>query len=239
LVVIDDQVHHSRYYADILLNQNIHAPDLKYSCGKDTVQLLGCYYALLRREFLQYESRKRKIPQNATNILVTMGGADSDNVTLKVVQAINKINDPGLEVKIVVGPANPNIDSLSAELSGVNYHYELLNNVTDMPGLMAWAELAITAGGSTCWELCFMQVPMLVIIVAENQKDIAKGLADKGAARCLGWYSEITSDQVAVELQSIIHNSEKLKKMSRIASQLVDGSGKDRVIDLFYGNTTS
>ncbi|MGB9498864.1 MAG: UDP-2,4-diacetamido-2,4,6-trideoxy-beta-L-altropyranose hydrolase [Dissulfuribacterales bacterium] len=238
LLVIDDQVHHSRYYADILLNQNIHAPGLQYTCDKDTVQLLGCDYALLRREFLQYKNRKRKIPQKATKILVTMGGADPDNVMLKVVQAINKINDPGLEVKIVAGPANPNIESLSAELSGVNYHYELLSNVTDMPGLMAWADIAVSAGGSTCWEIGFFGVPFLVVILAENQKDIAKGLADKGVAKCLGWYNEITSDQIAFELESIIEDVEQLKKMSDIGLQLIDGLGKGRVIDPFYEKKT-
>jgi spore coat polysaccharide biosynthesis predicted glycosyltransferase SpsG len=82
LLVIDDMAHLDHYHADILLNQNIHASSLHYSCDRDTVKLMGCEYVLLRKEFLKYKDCKREIPEKAKKILVTMGGADPDNVTL-------------------------------------------------------------------------------------------------------------------------------------------------------------
>lgn len=41
LLVIDDMAHLNHYHADILLNQNIHASNLLYSCDRDTVKTLG------------------------------------------------------------------------------------------------------------------------------------------------------------------------------------------------------
>ena len=105
LIVIDDMAHLDHYHADILLNQNIHASSLRYSCERDTVKLLGCEYVLLRMEFLKYKDWKRDIPYKAKNILVTMGGGDPDNVTLKVIRALNSLYDWDLEVIIVAGPA--------------------------------------------------------------------------------------------------------------------------------------
>ncbi|HBE44959.1 MAG TPA: hypothetical protein DDW17_05780 [Deltaproteobacteria bacterium] len=108
--------HLPHYHADILLNQNIYAPELNYSCDEDTILLLGSRYVLLRKEFLKYKDFKRTIPKKAKNILVTLGGADPDNVTLKVIKALNLMGDPDIEVKVVVGPANPHIKSLHKAL---------------------------------------------------------------------------------------------------------------------------
>ena len=76
LLVIDDMNHLPHYHTDILLNQNIHALELNYNCDGDTTLFLGTSYVLLRREFLKYRDVKRKIPERAKNILVTLGGAD-------------------------------------------------------------------------------------------------------------------------------------------------------------------
>ena len=186
LLVIDDMAHLDHYHADILLNQNINASKLNYSCGKDTVQLLGCDYAILRQVFLEYRNWKRQIPEKAKKILITMGGADPDNVTLKVIRALNSLNDPALEVKIVAGPANQNINSLEKELHLSPFTFHLSPSVSNMPELMAWADVAISAGGSTCWEIAFMGLPSLIITLADNQAGIAEGLDKAGAGIDLG-----------------------------------------------------
>ena len=62
LLVIDDMAHLKHYYADIVLNQNLHAEQLKYSCEPQTRLLLGTRYALLRREFLAWRDWQREVP---------------------------------------------------------------------------------------------------------------------------------------------------------------------------------
>jgi UDP-2,4-diacetamido-2,4,6-trideoxy-beta-L-altropyranose hydrolase len=236
LLVIDDMAHLDHYHADILLNQNIHAPSLHYSCDRDTVKLLGCEYVLLRREFLKYKDWKREIPEKAKKILVTMGGADPDNVTLKVIKALNSLDDSDLEVKIIAGPANPNISSLEKELRLSPFNFCLLPSVSNMPELMAWADVAISAGGSTCWELAFMGLPILIITVADNQMGIAEGLGKAGAGIDLGWHDKLSLEKIVLYLSDIIHKLSIGQKYSVSGQRSVDGRGGQRVIGVIVGD---
>ena len=229
LLVIDDNNHHPHYHAHILLNQNIHAPELKYSCNIDTVQLLGTKFVLLRKEFLKYKNWKRKISYKANKILVTMGGADPDNVTLKVIKALNMIADPDFEIKIIVGPANMNIESLQKELSLSLFTYSLLSNAENMSSLMAWSDLAVSAGGITCWELLFMGLPIVILITAENQKRVAEELHTLGVAMNLGSRNIRTSDFVHA-LSSIITDSKSRSSISENSRKLIGGVGADKVV---------
>lgn len=231
LLVIDDNNHHPQYHAHILLNQNIHAPELKYSCNIDTVQLLGTKYVLLRKEFLRYINWKRTIPEKANKVLVTLGGGDPDNVTLKVINALNRIHESDLKVKVVIGPANPNVESLKKELVFSKFSYEILNFAKNMPELMTWADVAISAGGSTCWELCYFGVPFIVIILAKNQWDIGSGLDSKGTAKCLGWHKDISTARISQALFDLLNNNSKLESMSRRGQDLLDGKGAKRIVN--------
>jgi len=230
LLVIDDMAHLDHYHADILLNQNIHASSLHYSCDRETVKLLGCEYVLLRREFLKYEDWKREIPEKAKKILVTMGGSDPDNVTLKVLKAMNILDERELEVKIVVGPSNPNIERLKKELSLSVFGFELLASVKDMPELMSWADVAISAGGSTCWELAFMGLPNVVLVLAENQKSVAERLSKAEVAVNLGWHQEVSHFEVGHTIKQLIETAKIRQRMVRRGQALVDGQGFSRVL---------
>ena len=230
LLVIDDMAHLDHYYADILLNQNIHASSLRYSCGRYTVKLLGCEYVLLRREFLKYKDWEQEIPDKANKILVTIGGADPKNVTLKVLSGLNQLNVKDLEVKIVVGPSNPNIMNLQKELSQSPFSFEFLASVKNMPHLMTWADLSISAAGSTCWELAFMGLPSLIITVADNQIGIAEALQQAGAAIHLGWHDEITPNSITETLQKMLYNNERMEDISESGQRLIDGKGGKRIL---------
>ena len=122
--------------------------------------LLGTRYVLLRREFWPWRGWRREIPAVARKVLVTLGGGDPDNVTLKVIRALAQVEIEGLEAVVVVGPANPHLEELQAAVKDTPHPIRLESNVTNMPELMAWADVAITAGGSTCWETAFMGLPI-------------------------------------------------------------------------------
>ena len=230
LLVIDDTAHLDHYHADILLNQNIHAPSLPYSCDMDTVELLGCKYVMLRREFLKYKDWKREIPEKPKKILVTMGGSDPDNVTFKIIKAFNYLEDANLEAKVVAGPANPNINSLEKELHFSLFTFHLLPNTSKMPEVMAWADMSISAGGSTCWELAFMGVPMILIVTADNQKAIASGLDTTGVAHNLGWFSDVSVLNISQSLNCICQDHRMQEMMNLQGKKLIDGNGALRVL---------
>jgi len=235
LMVIDDMAHLGHYYADIVLNQNIHAKSLKYCCEPYTKLLLEAKYVLLRREFLKWQGWKREIPESAHKILVSLGGADPDNVTLKVVQALKKIDIPNLGAKIIVGPSNPHLDELQSAIRNPQSKINVLHNPPNMPELMTWADLAISGAGCTSMELAFMGVPSIVLVMSENQGAIAEELGKIGTVFNLGWHEQVSPSQVTQAMTQLLLSAKARAGMASRGHDLVDGDGIDRVLMRMLG----
>jgi UDP-2,4-diacetamido-2,4,6-trideoxy-beta-L-altropyranose hydrolase len=231
LLVIDDTAHLAHYWADVVLNQNINAQGLHYACEPYTRLLLGTRYVLLRSEFLAWRGWRREIPEVARKVLVTLGGSDPDNQTLKVIRALQQMDVDGLEAVIVVGASNPHSRELRSAVRGSRRAIRLVHNAENMPELMAWADVAVSAGGSTCWEMAFMGLPAVILVLAENQRGIATGLDEAGVVASVGWHAGVSSSQVASTLRRLCKDQGLRRQMSRQGRQVVDGLGVERVIN--------
>lgn len=228
---IDDYGHADHYYADLILNQNISADESFYMHRESYTQLLlGTRYVLLRREFNRWKDWQREMPDVARNVLVTMGGADPDNVTLKVTQALKQIENPYLEAKIVVGPANPNMARLEQEISDFT-NFQLVKNTAHMPELMVWADVVVSAGGSTCWEIVFMGLPNIIIVLADNQVAVAAQLQNHCLSINMGWHNNINAADIAKSLENLLMSDVQRKKMLYSGKSCVDGNGSTRIIN--------
>ncbi len=230
LLWVDDYGHADHYYADLVLNQNIFAAPSLYSNREPYMELLlGTRYVLLRREFKRWQGWQRQTPTPARKVLVTLGGADPDNVTVKAIQALKQVDRPGLEARIVIGPANQNLELLKREI-GDNAGLQILTGVTEMSDLMAWADVCISAGGTTCFELAFMGLPSMVTVLSENQSEFAEGLERAGISLNLGWFHQVTAPEIAAKLNILLHDGEQWRRMSQSGRQLVDAQGSTRVL---------
>ncbi len=228
LLALDDMARLPYYHADIVLNQNLHAEHLTYNCNPETILLLGPKHCLLRREFIRNRPETRNFSERAKSVLITLGGSDPDNVTLKVLAALKRMCDVDLHVKIVVGSINPNIDLIRKELSRLSFHSELLTNVNNMSDLMNWADLAICNGGTTVWELAYLGVPCIVGAIAPIEEYLLLGLEQKGLFKTIGWYSNISFERLADEIEKIIRDSTARQNMSRLGQTVIDGKGPER-----------
>ena len=232
LLCIDDNGHAEHYYADIVLNQNVHANEALYANREPhTRLLLRTDYVLLRREFLKWRGWRREIPAVAHKVLVTFGGSDFDNVTLKAIRALHQMAADGLEAVVVVGGSNPYYEELQSAVHRSPLAIRLERDVTNMPELMAWADVVLSAGGSTCWELAFMGLPNLVLILADNQRPIAEQLDAAGVAVNLGWHWTLSSAEIAQALTELLMATGVRAEMARCGRELVDGEGTARVLD--------
>jgi UDP-2,4-diacetamido-2,4,6-trideoxy-beta-L-altropyranose hydrolase len=231
ILVIDDNAHLPFYHADVLLNHGIHASKLSYSCSPETELLLGTAYALLRTEFQQSAGMARLTAVVARKLLVTLGGSDADNATCKVIEALQEVDIPELETKVVVGPMNPHTETLRQLVSVSRCQITLETAVQDMSSLMLWADLAVSAAGGTCWELACLGVPMVNIVVAENQEKIAVELDAAGISVNLGRHQEVAVTQIATVLNELLRAPDRRAQMSSRGKVIVDGHGANRVID--------
>src|ERR1035441_6913367 len=228
LLLIDDYGHAEHYSADWILNQNLHAVESLYACREPhTHLLLGTRYALLRQEFLAWKNWQREMPAVARKVLVTLGGSDPDNVTGKVIEALAGLRN--LEAVVAIGGSNQNIEAIRAAIRNGGTPVRLVEDAANMPELMAWADVAVAAGGTTSWELAFMGLPALILVLAPNQSAVTKALEERGVAHNLGLASENSGDRIALAIQTLSHDSERRCALSRAGGQYVDGLGSRRV----------
>ena len=128
-----------------------------------------------------------------------------------------------------MGGGNPRHTELVASVSDTpNFH--IVHDVVDMTPHLEWADAAITGAGSTCWELALIGVPMLTVVLADNQWPIAAALSEAEAGVNLGRAETLSSAAIAAQLHVILSDADLRARMRHNAQTVVDGFGGDRVV---------
>ena len=232
LLTIDDNAELDYYAADLVLNQNAHAsPSLFENRSSNTRLLLGPRFALLRDEFVAYRGWSREIPQRATRLLLTMGGSDAANLTPRLLPLLADLPIEDLRIRVVMGGSARNADAVASIAAQYPGRVEVLRDVKNMAALMTWADVAVAGAGTTCWEMCSLGLPAILIVVADNQKFIARKLADLGAVENAGSAANLDAASVAESCRLLLADRTRRTLMSQIERQIVDGSGRERVLD--------
>ncbi len=233
VLFLDDFGHAKQYAADVVLNQNVGVDKARYAERQAYTQLLlGPRYALLRREFSAWCDWKREIRPIGKRLLIIMGGSDPQNLTARVIEALRLVNLAGLSTTVVVGGSNPYFGELQEAVRRAGVSIELQRDVSKMAELMAAADIAVSAAGSTCWELCMLGLPSLLFDVADNQVAVARKLHDLGCAVHLGKAHDFNATVLADQLQSLLRSEERRRVMSDRCRALVDGQGTKRVASI-------
>jgi UDP-2,4-diacetamido-2,4,6-trideoxy-beta-L-altropyranose hydrolase len=242
VLAVDDYGHCNIWAADAVLNQNIFAPKLNYSSEVEGCRfLLGTRFALLRREFRVAAPSQRAVgtgissfpPRSIYRLLITLGGVDVDNVTGRLLAALNCLAFHPIEIKLIAGAGNPHLDSLKKLALSSPHSVDVFQNVLDMPALYQWAEGVISAGGSTCWEWLFYHLPAAVVCLADNQRPIIAGLATHGLAIDLGWHADLEPASTANRLHDWLNGS--IPRPDVPPQVAVDAMGAERVASLLDG----
>jgi UDP-2,4-diacetamido-2,4,6-trideoxy-beta-L-altropyranose hydrolase len=235
LLLIDDHGHAQDYCADIIVDQNVNASATLYPRRPASTRLLlGICHALLRREFLGAARSSGPVPRRARRILVTLGGADPDNVTLKVLRGLARLADQA-EIMVVVGASHRHRAALEAEARSWPRSPHIQVDVPNMAERMAWADLAISGAGGTSWELAFMGVPNVSLILADNQVEVARSVEAEGIGVSLGWHHAVTESQIADTVLTLMNDPERRQRMHERGPRLVDGQGGRRVFRAMAG----
>ncbi|WP_315113633.1 UDP-2,4-diacetamido-2,4,6-trideoxy-beta-L-altropyranose hydrolase [Clostridium intestinale] len=223
LVSIDDNYLFD-YPSDIVINPNIYAEKKRYN-KKASKYLLGGQYCILRDEFRERSHKNIKV--KAENILITMGGTDVNNVTPFIIKAIKKIH--GLNINIIVGKGFENKE-LVEESCKNNQNINLIYNPKYMRILMESADICISSGGSTLYELASLGVPTLFIIQADNQLRLAEYMEKNKIMINLGWYYNLKEKALLDELINIIDNQGIRLKLSADSKKIINVDGVKNIV---------
>jgi UDP-2,4-diacetamido-2,4,6-trideoxy-beta-L-altropyranose hydrolase/UDP-4-amino-4,6-dideoxy-N-acetyl-beta-L-altrosamine N-acetyltransferase len=227
LIVIDDLAKR-KHVCDILLDQTFGRKEQDYSplIPKDCKLLLGSKYALLRPDFYKWRefSLNRRDPIKLKRLLINVGGFDNDNITSSILQELQICNLPkDVSILVVMSKSSLYIKDIQLSLDALPYETEVRFDVENMAELMANADIAIGASGSSSWERCCLGLPTIQIISASNQTFLAKMLEKNNIVKLITDVREISK---------LMQDAFKwMKKASIAASKICDGNGGYRVFN--------
>ena len=237
LAVMDDNGEIGTYDSNVILNQNIMARESMYARRNlDARLLLGTKYALLRREFRAKAHQPKRVSQQVERVMVTFGGSDTVELVIAVVEILREIR-PLLHIRCVLGSLAGATVDLKKMQANSPHRVEILHNVHDMTDVMGWADISINAAGSTTWELCAMGVPMILTVLAENQRRIAETLVALGCAVSAGDVAVTGATETVRDLfLSLAGATQRRSELANHAHELVDGRGASRVVKALTEN---
>ncbi|VAW71373.1 hypothetical protein MNBD_GAMMA12-1328 [hydrothermal vent metagenome] len=232
LMVIDDLANRS-HCCDLLLDQNYTRNKNRYDnlLFPETIKLLGPKYALLRDSFGGNGVRKKRKFNTIENVFVFFGGADPNDLTSLSLRSLRHPELKNISVTVVIGNINPNqkkIRKLIAQLPNAKLHVQ----TEDIAELMANADVALGAGGTSTSERLAMGLPSIVVTVADNQVDSIKDLDHDGYLVWIGSADNVCEEIIQVSLLAVIRSPSLGKTQSLSAQKLVSPNGCELVAKL-------
>ena len=216
---------------DILLDQNRspHQARVDYEeyLSGEAVLLAGPHWSLIRPEFRDNREEARSLNEKSPRVLVIMGGSDPDELTSDVLESLIGLKTR-LDIIAVIGQPDQ-LERLELLTKTMSHSLEIRIGETKMAALMAEVDFAISAAGSTVWELCCMGVPMMLLAEEINQQAVVQQAEAAGAAVRL---PSVELDCVKAVLSTMLNGRGRLEVMSRAGQDLVDGQGALRIAQL-------
>ncbi|MGQ3330755.1 UDP-2,4-diacetamido-2,4,6-trideoxy-beta-L-altropyranose hydrolase [Halorubrum sp. FL23] len=229
LVVIADDTRHA-IAADVLVNGNFYAADLKYEViGPQPEWCLGPDYLLLRSAITDYASKDPSWRETPTRAIVTMGGSDIADMTPIVMQAFDEFD---IQVDTIVGPGVPpkQKELIEETATSISADIRVTRDPNDLPERMFQADFAVTTASTTTYELLALGIPMISVPVIENQELIAESLRARNLATVLDRNPK--KEEISCAISRYFAENTLRKDRRDRGCDLIDGQGATRIVDV-------
>ena len=210
VIVIDDNGDHSAADCSIIVNPNLHASEDMYAAIQTCHRfLLGAEYAMIRKDI-----RHQRLPEfeQRDGIFLGLGGTDPLDLSTRVNEAL--VSRFSSEIRRAKGVLNAAITSSS-----------------EMGELMARSRVGIIAFGTTTWEALYLGLPIVGLIVADNQSLVAESVKQLDLADVFDCRQHVAVDQIASAVTDLYGNIDLLASRSAAGQRIVDGLGASRVAE--------
>jgi UDP-2,4-diacetamido-2,4,6-trideoxy-beta-L-altropyranose hydrolase len=226
---IDDNAPHA-FPCHMVVNGDVHARKLGYeSPFEDTQFLLGPQYSILRPEFC--EPVEGEYAAVVETVLVILGGADPHGVMPSILSALERVGGT-FKVKAVIGPFFTNHDEIERAIQSHRRPIELIYAPDQVRSLMVEADIAISGGGQTLYELAASGCPTLALRIAANQDKQLAEFARSGFISLVGHAEDGEMGSMLVKkLEGLMDDYRQRKLMGENGRKIVDGHGALRVAE--------
>lgn len=218
---------------DVAINGTAYAEELdRTPLAPGTIACFGVGYACLRPDLRRFRPARRTVRAVARRILISVGGADPMALTLPVVRCVARALDPSApdgRIDVVIGPGFADRDGISAGVL-MEAPRAMVHKAPDIGALMSAADLAVSAGGGTLYELAYLGVPTLALPETADERLNARAVARSGACIAISpegeWETELNA-----ALARTIPDQATRQALSDVGLRLVDGKGPERVAE--------
>lgn len=192
---------------------------------KRTTYLLGMKYVPLKQAFWNCEAKI--ISEKADNLLILTGGSDPFNVTEQILDSIDTYQFQTIDV--ICGIYNTNYNKFVKKYEN-NKNIKFHQAVNNIEQYMKNADIAISAGGTTLYELCAIGTPAISFSFADNQLDNVRQFQEDGL---IDYAGDARMDDIAGTSNQYLtryrNDFELRKEKSEKMQKMVDGKGAERI----------
>lgn len=212
----------------VIINGNLHAEALTYTVPDGTKLLTGIQYLILGREFWHGGSAVPMV-DHVHNVLITMGGIDHYDLTATILRLL-EASKKRFTITVIIGPYYTNRAAIENQVKRMRKRVEVVETPPTLYTWMSQCSLAFSAGGQTLYELAVLGRPTVGISLWENQEGNVSALAALGALRALTYRDERGFvEELEATIVQLLEDSDELRRLSKVASSIVDGKGAERV----------
>ena len=188
----------------------------------------GFEYVTLSSVFQKKHTNNRVIKETVDNILILQGGSDTYGFIPKIVKALFNIPE-NISVNAIIGPNFAHERELDQVLQKAARKFNIIRDINDLSDLMLMADVAITAGGISLFELACLGVPAIVICGERFEEETAQRLQEEGFGIILGFGRDVNEKAIYGALKRLMASFDLRTAMSKRGKTLVDGRGIERI----------
>lgn len=232
LIAIDDLADR-KFEADVIINHGDINALPTYQKHSLTKVYTGFDYLIVRPEFLDAVSQKKKITVVDT-AFICMGGADPFNISEKVLDAC--LQSTFLKkIIIVTGSVYKNKSKLQTLISSADKilveHFENAD-AEQIVNCIQQSQIAISTASSIALEVCCVKAALLCGTVIDNQNSIHSLLIQNQCCVSVGSWINAEVDDIKEQLE-VLNDTMLVQKIVDNQSTCVDGKSNERILQIF------
>lgn len=191
--------------------------------------LAGSHYVLMRPEFARSRDvalARRSEGGPARRILISLGLTDLGGLSVPIAAALAG-RLPGVAIDVIFGTKTPTLaeaQHLAETQPAVQIHID----PPSVAALLTEADLAVGAAGASTWERCCLGLPSVMVVLADNQRQIAANVRGAGAAATV---DSTGPEAIAAAATALAKDAPRRRRMAQAAAAICDGLGTVRVAD--------
>lgn len=229
-VIALDYVDFEESHLDVVVSLYNHDPKRIRPVSPVVAYFEGLEYAILRSQFDRYVDQAREVRPHVRDLLVSFGGSDMQNYTLRALDALDCL-PPGVRptVHVVIGPNFRQKESIRERLPSLECETHIYENIANMGDLICTCDLGIHGAGTMMMEMACVGVPSIVCPQNDLERRFSSLFRDCDAVKLLGLQEEWSPEELAACIVELSEDVSKRRRMIDASRQLIDGRGRLRI----------